>query len=81
MILGVELRAGVHTGEVELRGDDVGGIAVHIGQRIASLADPGQVLVSGTVRDLVFGSGIGFEDRGARTLRGVPGKWRVFAAV
>ncbi|HEY3241364.1 MAG TPA: adenylate/guanylate cyclase domain-containing protein [Acidimicrobiia bacterium] len=79
--LGVELRAGVHTGEVELRGDDVGGIAVHIGQRIASLAGPGQVLVSGTVHDLVFGSGIGFEDRGAQTLRGVPGQWRVFAAV
>jgi class 3 adenylate cyclase len=79
--LGVELRAGVHTGEVERRGDDLGGIAVHIGQRIASLAGPGQVLVSGTVHDLVFGSGLGFENRGARTLRGVPGKWRLFAAV
>ncbi len=79
--LGVQVRAGVHTGEVEVRDDDVGGIAVHIGQRIASLAGPGQVLVSATVHDLVFGSGIEFESRGARTLRGVPGKWRIFAAV
>jgi class 3 adenylate cyclase len=77
--LGLEVRAGVHTGEVELRGDDVGGITVHIGQRIAALADPGQVLVSGTVHDLVFGSGLEFEHRGARTLRGVPGTWPVFA--
>jgi len=77
--LGLEVRAGVHTGEVELRGDDVGGITVHIGQRIAALADPGQVLVSGTVHDLVFGSGLAFDHRGARTLRGVPGTWPVFA--
>jgi class 3 adenylate cyclase len=62
-------------------GDDVAGIAVHIGARIAGLAGPGEVLVSGTVRDLVAGSGLEFEDRGTQQLRGVPGEWRVFAAV
>ncbi|MGH9038694.1 MAG: alpha/beta fold hydrolase [Acidimicrobiia bacterium] len=77
--LGLEIRAGVHTGEVERRRDDVGGIAVHIGQRIASLAAPGQVLASGTVHDLVFGSGIEFEARGSRALKGVPGRWRIYA--
>ena len=76
--LGLDIRAGVHTGEVERRGEDLGGIAVHIGQRIASLADPGQVLVSSTVHDLVFGSGIQFQAKGARALRGVPGRWRLF---
>jgi class 3 adenylate cyclase len=79
--LGLRVRAGVHTGEVELRGDDVGGIAVHIGARIAALAGPGEVLVSQTVRDLVAGSGLGFEERGERELKGVPGAWRVYAAV
>lgn len=78
--LDLEVRAGVHTGEVERIGDDVAGIAVHIGARIGALAGPGEVLVSGTVRDLVAGSGLVFEDRGIRDLRGVPGEWRVFAA-
>jgi class 3 adenylate cyclase len=78
--LGLEVRAGIHTGECERRGDDLGGIAMHIGARIADCADPGEVLVSRTVKDLVFGSGIEFEDRGARSLKGVPGEWRVFAA-
>jgi class 3 adenylate cyclase len=78
--LGLELRAGIHTGECERRGDDLGGIAVHIGARVADCAAPGEVLVSGTVKDLVFGSGIEFEDRGARSLKGVPGEWRLFAA-
>jgi class 3 adenylate cyclase len=78
--LGLEIRAGVHTGEVERRGDDVGGIAVHIGQRIASLAAPGEVLASATVHDLVYGSGLEFEARGSRALKGVPGRWRIFAA-
>jgi class 3 adenylate cyclase len=64
---------------VEVRGDDVAGMAVHIGARIGSLADPGEVLVSGTVKDLVMGSGIEFGDRGAHDLRGVPGEWRVFS--
>ena len=77
--IGVEIRAGLHTGEVELMGDDVGGIAVHIGARVSSLADSGQVLVSSTVRDLVAGSGIVFEDRGEHALKGVPGEWRLFA--
>jgi pimeloyl-ACP methyl ester carboxylesterase len=77
--LGVEVRAGVHTGEVELMGDDVGGIAVHIGARVAALAGPGQVLVSGTVKDLVAGSGIEFEEHGTVPLKGVPGEWRLFA--
>jgi class 3 adenylate cyclase len=78
--LRVEVRAGVHTGEVELMGSQVGGIAVHIGSRVAGLASPGEVLVSGTVKDLVAGSGLEFEDRGTHVLRGVPGEWRLFAA-
>jgi class 3 adenylate cyclase/pimeloyl-ACP methyl ester carboxylesterase len=77
--LGIEVRAGLHTGECELRGDDIGGIAVHIGARVSALAGPNDVLVSSTVRDLVIGSGLGFEDRGAHTLKGVPGEWRLFA--
>jgi class 3 adenylate cyclase len=77
--IGLQVRAGIHTGEIELMGDQVGGIAVHIGARVAALADTDQVLVSGTVKDLVAGSGIEFEDRGSHTLKGVPGQWRVFA--
>jgi len=77
--LGVEVRAGLHTGECEVMGEKVGGIAVHIGARVASQAGPGEVLVSNTVKDLVAGSGIRFEDRGAHTLKGVPGEWRLFA--
>ena len=77
--LGVEVRAGVHTGECELRGDDLAGIAVHIGARVASLAGPGEVLVTSTVRDLVTGSGIAFSDRGAHALKGVPGEWQLLA--
>jgi pimeloyl-ACP methyl ester carboxylesterase len=79
--LGLEVRAGVHTGEIERMGDDVAGIAVHIGARIAGLAGPSEVLVSRTVKDLVAGSGIVFEDRGEHALKGVPDKWQVFAAV
>jgi class 3 adenylate cyclase len=77
--LSLEVRAGLHTGEVEVIGDDVGGIAVHIGARVSSLAGPSEVLVSGTVKDLVVGSEIDFEDRGVKPLRGVPGEWRVYA--
>jgi class 3 adenylate cyclase len=77
--LDVELRAGLHTGEVEMMGEDLGGIAVHIAQRVSGLAQAGDVLVSRTVVDLVAGSGIGFEDRGDHELKGVPGAWRVFA--
>lgn len=77
--IGLQVRAGIHTGEIELMGDQVGGIAVHIGARVAALADADQVLVSGTVKDLVAGSGIEFEDRGSHTLKGVPGQRRVFA--
>jgi class 3 adenylate cyclase len=77
---GLELRSGLHTGEIELIGTDVGGIAVHIGARILATADPGEVLVSGTVKDLVVGSEIPFEDRGEHELRGVPGQWRLWAA-
>ncbi len=76
---GLELRASLHTGEVEVIGDDVGGIAVHIGARILSAARAGELLVSGTVKDLVVGSGIAFEDRGEHELRGVPGHWRLWA--
>ncbi|GAC1373974.1 MAG: adenylate/guanylate cyclase domain-containing protein [Acidimicrobiales bacterium] len=79
--LGIEVRAGVHTGEIELRGDDVGGIGVHIAARVSSLAGPSEVLVSRTVTDLVAGSGIEFDDRGERELKGVPGPWRVYAVV
>jgi class 3 adenylate cyclase len=77
--LGLELRAGLHTGEVELRGNDVTGIAVVIGQRVSAVAGAGEVLVSSTVKDLVAGSGITFEDRGLRELKGVPGQWRLFS--
>jgi class 3 adenylate cyclase len=77
--LGIEVRAGLHTGEVEMRGDNIGGIGVHIGARIAVLAGAGEVLVSRTVTDLVVGSGIKFADRGEHGLKGVPGLWRLFA--
>ena len=73
------MRAGVHTGECEQRGDDLGGIAVHIGARIAALAQPGQVLVSRTVTDLVAGSRLEFTNRGEHELKGVPGMWQLFA--
>jgi class 3 adenylate cyclase len=78
--LGVELRAGLHTGECEAMGDDVGGLAVHIGARVGALAAPREVLVSNTVKDLVVGSGIDFADRGEHALKGVPGTWRLWAA-
>lgn len=77
--LDLELRCGVHTGECELMGDDVGGIGVHIAARIMAEAAPGEILVSSTVRDLVVGSGLGFDDRGAHTLKGVPGEWQLLA--
>jgi class 3 adenylate cyclase len=76
---GMPIRAGLHTGEIELRGDDVGGIAVHIGARIGAAAGPGEVLVSRTVKDLVAGSGIAFADRGTHPLKGVPEEWQLFA--
>ena len=78
--LGLETRAGVHTGECEVRPDDLGGLAVHIAARVASLAGPGEVLVSSTVKDLVAGSGLSFHDRGSQVLRGVPEEWRLYAA-
>jgi class 3 adenylate cyclase len=77
--LGIEVRAGLHTGECEVRGDDIGGIGVHIGARVSALAAPNDVLVSSTLRDLVIGSGLEFEERGAHKLKGVPGEWRLFA--
>jgi class 3 adenylate cyclase/pimeloyl-ACP methyl ester carboxylesterase len=77
--LGIEVRAGLHTGECEVRGDDIGGIAVHIGARVSALAGANDVLVSSTLRDLVIGSGLEFDDRGAHELKGVPGEWRLFA--
>ena len=78
--LGIDIRAGLHTGECEIIGDDVGGIAVHIGARVAALAGAGEVLVSGTVKDLVAGSGLRFGSRGVTPLKGVPGEWQIFAA-
>jgi pimeloyl-ACP methyl ester carboxylesterase len=80
-VLGIAIRAGVHTGEVEVIAGKVGGIAVHIGARVASEAGAGEVVVSSTVKDLVAGSGIRFEDRGLRTLKGVPGQWHLFGAL
>ena len=77
--LGLEIRAGLHCGEVELRGDDVAGIAVHTASRVQSEADAGELLVSRTVVDLVAGSGLSFDDRGVRALKGIPGEWRLFA--
>jgi class 3 adenylate cyclase len=77
--LGLELRAGLHTGEIELRGDDVAGIGVVIGQRVSAVAGPNEVLVSRTLTDLVAGSGIDFDDRGEHALKGVPGTWPLFA--
>jgi class 3 adenylate cyclase len=77
--LGLDIRAGLHTGEIERRGTDIGGIAVHIGQRVSALAGPGEVLVSSTVKDLVAGSRIEFDDRGEHGLKGVPDPWRIFS--
>jgi class 3 adenylate cyclase len=77
--LGIEIRAGLHAGEIELRGDDVAGVAVHIGARVSALAGAGEVLVSSTVRDLVAGSGIEFTDRGQHELKGVHGNWHLYS--
>jgi len=79
--LGLEIRAGLHTGEIELRGNDIGGISAHIGARIEAAAHPGEILVSRTVRDLVGGSGIEFTDRGLHQMKGVPDEWRLYAVV
>jgi class 3 adenylate cyclase len=76
--LRLEVRVGVHTGEIELEGDDLRGIAVHIGARVASLAAPGEVLVSSTVKDLVAGAGLSFEDAGEHELKGVPDRWHLY---
>jgi class 3 adenylate cyclase len=77
--LGIEIRAGLHTGECEVLEGKVAGIAVSIGARVAAQAQPGEVLVSQTVKDLVAGSGIEFDERGAAELKGVPGEWRLYA--
>ena len=77
--VGLTVRAGLHTGEIELLSDDIAGLAVHIGARIAAIADANEILVSSTVKDLVVGSGLIFEDRGVHVLKGVPGEWRTFA--
>jgi pimeloyl-ACP methyl ester carboxylesterase len=78
--LGIDVRAGLHTGEIERRGDDVAGIGVHIGARVGALAGPGEVLVTSTVKDLVIGSDLGFEDRGTQELKGIPGEWHLWAS-
>ena len=77
--IGLELRSGIHTGEIERVGDDVTGIAVHLAARIADAAAPGEILVSRTVTDLIVGSGIEFEDRGEHELAGIAAPWRLFA--
>jgi class 3 adenylate cyclase len=78
-VLGLELRAGLHAGECETRGDDLAGITMHVGARVAALAHPGEVLVSEMVRDLVEGSAIEFETRGDHVLKGLPDEWELFA--
>jgi class 3 adenylate cyclase len=77
--IGLEVRAGVHTGECEVIGEKLGGIAVHTGARVAGMSRPGEVLVTSTVKDLVAGSGVRFEDRGMQPLKGVPGDWPLYA--
>jgi len=77
--VGLEVRSGLHTGEVELTGDDISGIAVNIGARVGARAGAGEVLVSQTVKDLVAGSGLDFDDRGEHDLKGVPGRWRLWS--
>jgi class 3 adenylate cyclase len=79
-MLGLDVRAGLHTGEIELTNGHARGIAVHIGARVAASAAPGEVLVSSTVKDIVAGSGLEFDDRGDHELAGVPGRWRLYAA-
>ena len=76
--IGVEIRAGVHTGEVEVRGQQIGGLTVHIGARVASAATGGEILVSSTVKELLAGSDVTFSDRGEHELKGVPGTWRLY---
>ena len=76
---GIRIRAGVHTGEIELRGEDIGGVAVHTAARVMAHAGPDEIIVSSTVRDLVAGSGIEFADRGDHQLKGLPGEWRLLA--
>lgn len=78
-LLGLEIRVGLHTGECEILGDDIGGIAVHMAARVAACAGPGEITVSSTVKDLVAGSRLSFADRGRRTLRGLPGEWQILA--
>jgi class 3 adenylate cyclase len=79
--LGIELRAGVHTGECELQGGKLSGIAVHIAARVQTAAGPGQIFVSATVKDLAIGSAMRFEDRGVHSLKGVPGEWRLYSLI
>jgi class 3 adenylate cyclase len=79
--MGLSVRVGLHTGEVETMGDDIGGMAVHIGARVGSLAGPSEVLTTSTVKDLVVGSGLQFEDRGEHDLKGVPGRWHLYLVV
>jgi class 3 adenylate cyclase len=79
--LGLDVRVGLHTGECELIDGKVAGIAVHTGARVAAKADPGEVLVSSTVKDMVAGSGLVFEDRGAHELSGIPGEWHLYSVV
>ena len=78
--IGLHIRAGLHSGEVELLGEDIGGIGVHIAARVSALAEADEILVSRTVKDLVAGSGIEFENRGTHALKGVPDEWQLFAA-
>jgi class 3 adenylate cyclase len=75
----IDVRVGLHTGEIERHGEDIAGLAVHIGARVAAVAEPNEVLVSSTVKDLVVGSGIRFDERGEHELKGVPGTWKVYA--
>ena len=77
----INLRTGIHAGEIEVRGDDVSGIAVHLAARVMAKANPGEILVSRTVRDLVVGSGVSFSDRGAHQLKGIEGDWQLYSVI
>ena len=79
--LGLEVRSGIHTGECELQGSKLAGMAVHVAARVQAAAQPGEILVSSTVKDLAVGSGVRFADRGERNLKGVPDPWRLYAVV
>lgn len=79
--IGLQIRTGIHSGEIELRDDEIGGLAVHLAARVMAIAEPGEILVSRTVKDLVIGSSMAFEDRGMHTLKGIEGEWQLYSVI